>query len=108
MNALATAMALDAQEGDMREVDYSCLSIDADKTNEWCNSECGEYGDCPSSAKPYCKCGEDAVTDKVLEQAQRATVIRDTKNNEERSRISAKSACEARNRPGEDCDSDGP
>ena len=96
-----------AQEGDMREVDYSCLSIDADKTNEWCNSECGEYGDCPSSAKPYCKCGEDAVTDKVLEQAQRATVIRDTKNNEERSRISAKSACEARNRPGEDCDSDG-
>jgi hypothetical protein len=47
-------------EGDMREVDYSCLSIDVDKTNEWCNSECGEYGKCPS-AKQYCKCGTSAA-----------------------------------------------
>lgn len=90
-------------EGDMREVDYSCLSINVDKTNEWCNSECGEYGKCPSSAKQYCKCGDDAVTDKVLEQAQRATVARDTATNEARAKLSAKSACEARGRVGEDC-----
>jgi len=91
-------------EGDMAEVDYSCLSINVDKTNEWCNSECGEYGECPSSAKQYCKCGDDAVTDKVLDQAQKATIARDTAANVRRATSSAKSACLARNRVGEDCE----
>ena len=91
-------------EGDMREVDFSCLSISVDKSNEWCNSECGEMGKCPSDAKKYCRCGDDAVTDDALDRAQKATVARETASNVRRATSSAKSACLARNRVGEDCE----
>lgn len=90
-------------EGDMQEVG-ACLSVSEEKTNDWCNSECGQTNDCPSDARQYCRCGEEAVTDEALDQAQKAQVARDTAANVQRATTSAKSACLARNRVGEDCE----
>ena len=101
-----------AKEGEMQEAGYGevgCLSISAEKTNEYCNHVCKARGTdegCPKGAKDDCKCGDDAVTDEVLAQAMEATRIRDTQRNEARAAKDSKAACVARGRPHEDCGSE--
>ena len=42
----------------------SCLSISADKSDDWCNYACRVNNKhCPPHAQKLCKCGEDATSE---------------------------------------------
>ena len=54
---------LEPIDGSYEEV-VSCLSISADKSDDWCNYACRVNNKhCPPHAQKLCKCGEDASSE---------------------------------------------